>query len=33
MKTFQMNGSVEAPRMYAPIVEIVFSVVKPSLAR
>ena len=31
--TFQRNGNVDAPRMKAPIVEIVFDVVNPSEAR
>ena len=31
--TFQMNGSVDAPRMKAPTEEIMFQVVKPSLGR
>jgi hypothetical protein len=31
--TFQMNGTVEAPRMKAPMVETVLSVVNPSVGR
>jgi hypothetical protein len=33
LNTFHINGSVDAPRTNAPIVEIVFRVVNPSLGK
>jgi hypothetical protein len=33
LNTFQANGSIDAPRVNAPIVEMMFSVVKPSVGR